>query len=95
MKNEWKEKRLLTKVAQMYYDENKTQQEIADKYGISRPSVSRLLQKAREKGIVEIKVHNEFSFTVLEKELEKKLLKNFWKMFRKKMRNCYRMKLKH
>ncbi|HHV18568.1 MAG TPA: sugar-binding transcriptional regulator [Thermoanaerobacterales bacterium] len=72
MKNEWKEKRLLTKVAQMYYDENKTQQEIADKYGISRPSVSRLLQKAREKGIVEIKVHNEFSFTVLEKELEKK-----------------------
>lgn len=73
MKAEWKEKRLLTKVSQMYYDENKTQQEIADKYGISRPSVSRLLQKARQKGIVEIKVHNEFSFTVLEKELEKEL----------------------
>ena len=25
----------------------------------------------------------------------KKKLKNFWKMFRKKMRTCYRMKLKH
>lgn len=70
MKAEWKERRLLTKIAQMYYDENKTQQEIANRYGVSRPSISRFLQKAREKGIVEINIHNEFSFTGLEKELE-------------------------
>lgn len=69
---EWKEKRLITKVAQMYYDENKTQQEIADKYGISRSSISRLLQRARQNGIVEIKIHIESSYTMLEKELEKK-----------------------
>ncbi len=70
MKAEWKERRLLTKTAQLYYGESKTQQEIADRYGISRPSVSRLLQKARRKGIVEIIIHNEFCFASLEKELE-------------------------
>ena len=42
-------RRLLTKTAQMYYEENKTQQEIANRYGVSRPSISRFLQKAREK----------------------------------------------
>ncbi|HHX24650.1 MAG: sugar-binding transcriptional regulator [Tepidanaerobacteraceae bacterium] len=72
MKSEWKERRLLTKTAQMYYEENKTQQEIANRYGVSRPSISRFLQKAREKGIVEIKINSEFSFTGLEKELEDK-----------------------
>ncbi|HHW01959.1 MAG TPA: sugar-binding transcriptional regulator [Thermoanaerobacterales bacterium] len=55
----------------MYYDENKTQQEIANKLGISRPSVSRLLQKAREDGIVEIKINYGESFARLEDTLEK------------------------
>lgn len=50
------DKRILVKVAYMYYDENMTQQEIADKLGVSRPSVSRMLQKARQNGIVEIKI---------------------------------------
>ncbi len=39
------DKRILTKVAHMYYDESMTQQEIANKLGVSRPSVSRLLQR--------------------------------------------------
>lgn len=67
----WKEKRLLVRIAHMYYEENKTQQEIADKMGVSRPSISRFLQKAREEGIVEIKINYGGSFTRLEDTLEK------------------------
>lgn len=66
------DKRILVKVAYMYNDENMTQQEIADKLGVSRPSVSRMLQKARQNGIVEIKIRYEGSFTKLEDALEKK-----------------------
>ena len=47
----------LARVASLYYDQNKTQQEIADEIGITRSAVSRLLTDAREKGIVEIIVH--------------------------------------
>ena len=67
----YKENRLLIRIAHMYYDENKTQQEIANKLGVSRPSISRLLQKAREEGIVEIKINYEGSFARLEDTLEK------------------------
>lgn len=65
------DKRILTKVAHMYYDQNMTQQEIADKLLISRPSISRLLQKARQEGIVDIKVNYEDSYTKLEDIIEK------------------------
>lgn len=66
-----RDKRLIFKVVHMYYDENKTQQEIAEKLGISRPSVSRILQKAKEEGIVEIKINYDGSFAKLEDTLEK------------------------
>ncbi len=42
------------KIAQAYYQRGQTQQEIAQRYAISRPKVSRLLQKARDEGIVNI-----------------------------------------
>ena len=45
------------RVAEYYYNENKSQQEIADILNVSRSQVSRLLILAREKGIVEIRVH--------------------------------------
>nr|PZN03166.1 MAG: DNA-binding transcriptional regulator [Bacillota bacterium] len=67
-----RDRRLLIKIAHMYYDENKTQQEIADRLGISRPSVSRLLARAREEGVVEIKINYEGSFAKLEEILEKR-----------------------
>jgi deoxyribonucleoside regulator len=47
----------LAKVASLYYDRNKKQQEIADELGVTRSLVSRLLTEARETGIVEIIVH--------------------------------------
>ena len=49
-----KEADLIYKVASLYFEDNMTQQQIAGKIGISRIKVSRLLQQARTKGIVEI-----------------------------------------
>jgi len=48
----------LARVASMYYEEQKTQQEIAKALGISRSGVSRLIREARERGVVEIVVHH-------------------------------------
>jgi len=42
--------------AKMYYQLDYSQQEIAKRLGISRPSVSRLLQQAKQQGIVQIKI---------------------------------------
>lgn len=46
----------LIEVARLYYQFDLSQQKIAEKLGISRPSVSRMLQQAKEKGIVQIKI---------------------------------------
>lgn len=64
---------LMTKIARLYYEEGKTQEEIGEIFGISRFKVLRLLQEAREIGIVTIKI-NDLTSTCseLEEELEKK-----------------------
>lgn len=49
---------LLVKVAQMYYEDDLSQEEIARSIGLSRPYVSRLLADAKEMGIVQFKVLN-------------------------------------
>ncbi|MCF2555404.1 sugar-binding transcriptional regulator [Faecalicatena contorta] len=49
---------LLVKVAQMYYEEGLSQEEISKNIGLSRPYVSRLLTDAKEMGIVQFKVLN-------------------------------------
>jgi DNA-binding transcriptional regulator LsrR (DeoR family) len=46
------EHRLLYRIAQAYYKDELTQQQIAQRFGLSRPKVSRLLQKARDEKIV-------------------------------------------
>jgi Transcriptional regulator, contains sigma factor-related N-terminal domain len=43
-------------IAKMYYQLDYSQQEIANKFGISRPTVSRFLQQAKEEGYVQIKI---------------------------------------
>jgi DNA-binding transcriptional regulator LsrR (DeoR family) len=45
---------LIYKIASLYFEDSQTQQEIANRLGISRIKVSRMLQQARTQGIVEI-----------------------------------------
>lgn len=42
----------------MYYEEHRSQQEIARALGLSRSNVSRVLSAAHERGIVEIRIHD-------------------------------------
>ena len=46
----------LVQVARMYYDQELSQQQIADKLGISRSSIALYLRKAREQQIVKIEI---------------------------------------
>jgi len=47
---------ILYEAANLYYEHQFSQQMIANRLGISRPGVSRMLQKARDEGIVRIQV---------------------------------------
>lgn len=57
MRNE-KLKRL-EHVARLYYEQNQTQAEIAQALNVSRPLISRMLDEARQAGIVEIRIHSQ------------------------------------
>jgi DNA-binding transcriptional regulator LsrR (DeoR family) len=46
--------RLLVKIAQLHFEDDLTQHQIAERLRLSRPKVQRLLQQAREEGIVQI-----------------------------------------
>jgi deoxyribonucleoside regulator len=69
----------LIEVAKMYYQFDFSQQKIAEQLGISRPSVSRLLQQAKEKGIVQIKILDQTEGT---EQLAELLKQNF------KLKHC-------
>lgn len=58
---ETEELALLLAAARMYYEHKNTQQEIADHLGVSRSTVSRLIDRASELGIVQISVRNPYS----------------------------------
>lgn len=47
---------LLVTAATMYYEHHASQKQIATSLGVSRPTVSRLLQRARDEGIVRIEI---------------------------------------
>lgn len=49
----------LIRICKMYYIENCTQEQIARTFGVSRSQVSRLLNEARKRGLVEIKIHED------------------------------------
>lgn len=48
----------LADVARQYYLDDLTQEQIARRLGVSRSNISRMLKEARERGIVEIRVHH-------------------------------------
>ncbi len=60
---------LLARVASLYYDQDKTQQEISEITGIARPMISRMIAEARERNIVEIDVHYPWTWRQMEEEL--------------------------
>ena len=47
----------MVRVAELYYERNLSQQQIAKILGCSHSTVSRLLAEAHDNGIVEIKIH--------------------------------------
>ena len=49
---------LLVRVGRMYYEQEMTQEEIARATHLSRPTISRLLERARRVGIVEIRIRD-------------------------------------
>jgi deoxyribonucleoside regulator len=65
---------LLADVAEMYYLEEKGQAEIARTVGVTRSMISRMLKEARQKGIVEARVHRTLRS---EHDLEAALIERF------------------
>jgi len=68
------EQGLMVKVAELYYLRDLTQQEIADRLGCSRPTISRLLRRSRAAGVVRIDVippNGESQLHDVARELEK------------------------
>jgi len=53
------ENSLITKIAWYYYIENMTQQKISDELGISRMKVIKLLEKARQNGVIQFQISRE------------------------------------
>lgn len=64
----------LVYIARLYYEHNYSQQMIAEKTGFSRPYVSKLINEAREIGIVEIKINDP---NMAESPIEQKLKEKF------------------
>lgn len=50
---------LLAQVARLYYERDLNQQQVAEQLGLSRSKVSRLLQEARLRGIVQIQIRDQ------------------------------------
>lgn len=68
------EENLMAKIAWYYYMENMTQQSIGEHLGISRMRVIKLLEKARQNGIVQFQIRSTSSKRI---ELEKSLIQKF------------------
>jgi DNA-binding transcriptional regulator LsrR (DeoR family) len=49
---------ILARIAHRYYVDDRTQEEIAREFALSRPKVQRLLERARRSGIVDIRVQS-------------------------------------
>lgn len=64
----------LTRLATLYYVDGQTQDELSKRFGISRATVGRMLKRAQDLGIVEIRVQHHPTLTV---DLERELVRRF------------------
>ncbi|ALS38126.1 DNA-binding transcriptional regulator LsrR (DeoR family) [Enterococcus rotai] len=58
------DRRKMLKIVTMYYEQGMTQALIAQKMGISRPVISKILQQAKESGVVSISIKDESAYAV-------------------------------
>ncbi|MFT8872186.1 MAG: sugar-binding transcriptional regulator [Sporolactobacillus sp.] len=65
-------KDLYIRMAQMYYDQDLTQSQIAKQTGINRSTVSRILKKTRELGLVKITINADLNDLTLEQQMKEK-----------------------
>lgn len=63
------EEELMSKISWYYYIDNLTQQQIAEKLGIPRLRVIKLLEKARQIGVVQFKINTNYSNLSMEHTL--------------------------
>lgn len=67
------EEKLLIRIAEMYYQEDKNQSQIAKELNIHRTTISRLLKRSREEGVVQITINYDKSTSYsLEQTLEQR-----------------------
>jgi len=67
------EKNLMSEAAILYYEQKLTQQEIANRMGLTRQTVSSLLSRALDEKVVEITIHNpQAECRALETEIRQK-----------------------
>ncbi|WP_162270184.1 sugar-binding transcriptional regulator [Christensenella timonensis] len=64
----------MIQIAKLYYMEDMSQQQIADRVNMSRSNVSRILKSCKELGIVEIRIHEA---SLRSFEIKKKLINRF------------------
>ena len=65
--------RLIVKIAQLYYEQDMTQAQIARELGIYRTTISRLLKRGREQGIVTIAINYDYNENLwLEQQLKQR-----------------------
>jgi len=64
---------LLVKASELYYYSRMSQAEIGRVLGVSAPTVSRILQEAMERGVIEVRIRDTLTRTAdAEEELKKK-----------------------
>lgn len=64
---------LLARVASLYYEHDYSQQDIAETLNTSRSNISRMLTEAKQKGIVEVRIHKRIKTSAaLEREFQER-----------------------
>ncbi len=70
----WDDRELLARIAHRSYVDGRTQEEIAREFGLSRPKVQRLLERARQVGVVDIRIDAPAGLNL---DLERRLVDTF------------------